>query len=98
MPLALKRALFSIFILLTTSQWCLGVYFAAKAPTAPDRQLDAVYPIRIHQSVVYVTHTESYFYNQWIIYVAVLCGAPVMIYEVLAQRKRFRKRRDEESP
>jgi len=94
----LRRILLGIFILVTLSQWCLGVRFAAKAPTTPDYQRGAIYPVRIHQSVVYITSAESYCYNDWIFIIGWLCGAPVIFYEVLAQRKRSKKPRGEGIP
>ncbi len=84
----LRGILLSIFILVTVSQWCLGMYFRAGAPTTPDYDRGAIYSVRIQGSVVYLTRVESFCYNHWIFDIGFFCGAPVILYEVLARRKR----------
>jgi len=88
----LKRTLLSIFLVVALSQWGLGVYFAASAPTIPDYSHGAIYPKRIHQSTVYLTRTEANCYNDRIFYLGFLSGAPIIFYEVLAQRGRSKKK------
>jgi hypothetical protein len=93
-----RRVLIFISMLLMLSQWCLGVYFAAKAPTKPDYRTGTIYPVRIHQSVVYITAAETYYYNDWILALSFYCGAPVVLYELWAQRKRVKERLEELPP
>jgi hypothetical protein len=86
------RILLSISIFIAVSQACLGLYFRAAAPTTPDHDRGAVYPVRIQGSLVYLTSTESYCYNDSMIDISFYCGAPIVLYLVLAQRKRFKRR------
>jgi len=97
MPIV-RRILFSIFILMTLSQIFLGVHFQASAPRKPDSSLGAIYPVRIKGDIVYLTSTESYCYNDWIVVIGAVCGVPVMLAEALARRKRSKERRTEVPP
>jgi hypothetical protein len=94
----LRRILLLVSTLLVLSQRCLGVYFAAKAPQVPDHAQDAIYPVRIHQSVVYITRAESYYYNDRVLDLSFYLGAPVIIVEILAQIKRSKKRQEDTPP
>jgi hypothetical protein len=84
----LRGILLAIFVAVVLTQWSLGVYFAARAPTSPDRTRAAIYPVRIHQSTVYITKVQSYWYNDWVFDLGFYSGAPVMLTELLAQRRR----------
>jgi hypothetical protein len=72
---------------------CLGtlvgsdIYNAASAPTEAHPEYGAVYPVRIHQSTVYLTKTQDYFDNGWLFSVAVVCFAAFIIPEFV---KRWR--------
>jgi hypothetical protein len=65
----------------------MGMYLGARAPTAADVNLGAIYPVRIHQSTVYLTRTQTHFYNKWIVDLGFCAGAPIMLYEILRRRK-----------
>ncbi len=94
----LRRLLLSISVIVAVSQACLGLYFPATAPRTPDRALGAIYPVRIQGSLVYLTATESYFYNDWMVDISFYCGAPVVLYLLLVQLKRSKKAKAEGVP
>src|ERR1700722_19553143 len=80
-----RTVLVFIFVLVVASQWCLGVYFAAKAPTMPDPSQGVIYPVRIHQSVVYLTREQSSWYNDRVLDVADYSAVTLVLGELLAQ-------------
>jgi hypothetical protein len=67
----------------------MGVYFAARAPEMPDH--GAIYPKRIHQSVVYLTQTQSYWYSDRIFDVGFYCGVAVVLGELFRRLKNGRE-------
>ena len=87
-----------IFFLATLSQIFLGVHFQASAPRKPDSSLGAIYPVQIKGDIVYLTSTESYCYNDWIVVIGAVFGVPVMLGDALARRKRSKRRRAEVPP
>jgi len=87
-----------IFFLATLSQIFLGVHFQASAPRKPDSSLGAIYPVQIKADIVYLTSTESYCYNDWIVVLGAVFGVPVMLRDALAGRKRSKRRRAEVPP
>jgi hypothetical protein len=87
----LRGIMLTASVLLALSQWCLGVYFAAKAPSVPNPTEGVVYPSQIHESVVYLTRTESDFYNDRIVDISFYLGAPVVAYLFFARMKESKR-------
>lgn len=55
-------------------------------------------PVAIKADIVYLTSTESYCYNDWIVVIGAVFGVPVMLGDALARRKRSKRRRAEVPP
>jgi hypothetical protein len=84
--------LIGAFLLVTgtislTVLWSASVYYAARAPGVPHPEYGAVYPFRIHQSIVYLTRRETYFANGWLMAIATTSYVIVIVPEVI---KRWR--------
>ena len=90
----LTRILLFVSVLIAVSQWCLANYFRATAPTTPDYIRGAIHLVRIQGSSVYLTTTQSHWYDDRMVDIAFYCGAPVIIYEVFAQMRRSKKAKD----
>ena len=67
--------------------WTADVYYAVRAPTLPHPEYGAVYPHRIHQSIVYLTRRETYFANGWLMAIACISFVIVAVPEFV---KRWR--------
>jgi hypothetical protein len=91
-----RRFLLLIFFLATISQIFSYPYLQATAPRKPDASIGAIYLRRMQGDTVYLTKAQSYYCNDRIIYIAVFCGLPVMLYEAWAQQKRSKKQKEEE--
>lgn len=65
-----KGSLLATGVLSLLILWTASVYYAALAPTVPHPESGAVFPLRIHQSIVYLTRTETYFANGWLMALA----------------------------
>ena len=94
----LSRILLFISVIVGVSQACLGLYFPATAPRTPDHIRGAIYPERIQGSLVYLSSTESYFYNDRMLDIAFYCFAPAFLFELWAQRSRSKKAKGEGVP